>query len=408
MTLAEVAELQTPVVRSASAVRAAGRRAAELLAESERLRAEAIPLLVDYRDGYGPSIDGFTSLQRQLIVEAGVAGREASRLDRLTRFCAKHPLLVEQLAAGAITLDHADALLQVAGLVDPDDFAEALPDLLGAAVGVELAVFADRVRTWGWRTAPEATEEELATAYNNRGITLQGSLLGGSKGSLELDPAATVIVTAALDTEPDPTNTLEPARTLAQRRADRLVELLGLALKNEAGEGSMGPESPEGARQLNRPTVDVVIDLPTLLGADFELDNHRDEHGDVDWNSITAGFALTGSAPRPALAQFFCDASWRTLITSGGSVVLDYTHAKPELNRAQRRAVQRRDGHCQFHGCDRHWSWCDVHHIVEKHHGGWDTMDNLTLLCRRHHTLVHQGGWQLARGLDQRITTTSP
>lgn len=368
-----------------------------------------MPLLVDYRGGFGPSIDGFVSLQRQLIVEAGVAGREANRLDRLARFCAKHSLLIAQLAAGAITLDHADALLQVAGLVDADDFAQALPDLLAAAEGVELAVFADRVRTWAWRTAPEATEEGLATAYDNRGITLQGSLLGGSKGSLELDPAATVIVTAALDTEPDPTNGLEPARTLAQRRADRLVELLGLALKHEAA-GADGPrnEDPEGARQVNRPTVDVVLDLPTLLGADFDLDDHRNANGDVDWNTITAGFALTGSAPRPALAQFFCDASWRTLITSGGSVVLDYTHAKPELNRAQRRAVQRRDQHCQFHGCDRHWSWCDVHHIVEKHHGGWDTMDNLTLLCRRHHTLVHQGGWQLSRQPDGRIATTSP
>lgn len=333
MTLAEVAELETPVVRSASAVRAAGRRAADLLAESERLRAEAIPLLVDYRDGFGPSIDGFTSLQRQLIVEAGIAGREANRLDRLTRFCAKHPLLVEQLAAGVITLDHADALLQVAALVSADDFIAALPDLLAAAEGVELAVFADRVRTWGWRTAPEATEEDLATAYDTRGLTLQGSLLGEPKGLLELDPAATVIVTTALETEPDSTTGVERARSLAQRRADRLAELLGLALKNEAADDG-GPMSAarEGARQLNRPTVDVVIDLPTLLGTDFDLNDHRDRHGDIDWDSITAGFALTGSVPRPALAQFSCDASWRTLITAGGSVVLDYTHAKPELN----------------------------------------------------------------------------
>lgn len=406
MTLAEVHQLETPIARSASSVRAAGRRAAAKLAEAERLRAEAVCDLVSYRDGFGPSIDGYTSLQRHLIIEAGVGGREANRFDRLTQFCTKHPLVTQHLANGTINLDHAEALAQVADLVDAGEFAEALPDLLDAAVGVELAVFVDRVRSWRWRVTPEATAEDIETAYDNRSLTIQKGLFGGSKGLFELDAAGTVIVTAALLTEPDPTSGIEPARTLRQRQADRLVDLAGLALKGETldDDGS----TPEGARQLNRPTVDVVIDLPTLLSKGFDLDDHRDADGDVDWDSIRAGFALTGSTPRPVLAQFFCDASWRTLITSGGSVVLDYTHAKPELNRAQRRAVQRRDGHCQFRGCDRHWSWCDVHHIVERHEGGCDAMTNLTLLCRRHHTLVHQGGWQLSRGLDGRIATTSP
>ncbi len=158
----------------------------------------------------------------------------------------------------------------------------------------------------------------------------------------------------------------------------------------------------------HRPTVDVIIDLPTLLGADFDLDDHRTDDGDVDWESIEASFALTGPAPRRVMQQFFCDASWRTLITAGGSVVLDYTHAKPEINRSQRRAVQRRDRHCQFAGCDRHWTWCDVHHLRAKEDGGWDLFDNLVLLCRRHHTMVHQQGWQLWRDTDGRIQTTTP
>ena len=406
MTLAEVQQPETPSVLSASAVRAAGRRAASKLAQAERLRAEAMTDLVDYRDGFGPSIDGYLSLQRHLITEAGLGAREANRFDRLVRFCTTHPRILEHLAAGGITLDHAEALAQLATQVDTDEFADALPDLLDAAAGVELSTFIDRIRSWQWRVTPDATAEDLETMYNKRLLTIQKGLFGGSKGQFELDTTGTVFLSAALLTEPDPTNSIEPARSLAQRQADRLIELATLALQNEAATDDR--TAPEGARQINRPTIDVVIDLPTLLGNNFNLDNHRTDSGDVDWDSIRAGFALTGSAPRPALAQFFCDASWRTLITSGSTVVLDYTHAKPELNRAQRRAVQRRDQHCQFHGCDRHWTWCDVHHIVEKHHGGWDTMNNLTLLCRRHHTLVHQGRWQLARQPDGRIATTSP
>jgi hypothetical protein len=389
----------------ASDVRAAGRRAARRLVEAERLRAAALADLVDYHDGYGPSIDGFVSLQRHLVTEAGIANREADRLERLTRFCHRHPLVTRQLAVGMLTLDHADALGQVADHIDPDEFAAALCDLVTAADGVEFSVFVERLRSWQWRSTPQATEDDVATAHDGRSLTMQPGLFGGCHGRFRLDAAGATILTAALHTEPDPNNSHEPARTLRQRQADRLVELAGLALHGDLADN---PSEPDGARRGSRSSVDVVIDLPTLLGADFDLDDHRTQTGAVDWDSIRSGFALTTTAPRPVLAQFLCDASWRTLITAGGSVVLDYTHAKPELSPSQRRAVQRRDQHCQFHGCDRHWSWCDVHHIREKANGGCDTMANLALLCRRHHTLVHQGGWQLSRGPNGNIVTTSP
>ena len=88
-----------------------------------------------------------------------------------------------------------------------------------------------------------------------------------------------------------------------------------------------------------RPIVDVVIDFPTLLGVELDLDDHRDKHGDVDWDSIRAAFVLTGSTPRPVLQQFFCDASWRTLISSGKSVVLGYTEAAAEITPGLRRVI---------------------------------------------------------------------
>lgn len=385
-----------------------------MLAEAERLRARAVADLVEFDAIDGHITDGYLTPQRQLIHAAGVAEAEANRLHRLVRFCADHPAIAVALAAGAVTVDHADILRTIESRVDSFEFETALTDLLDAADGVELSVFHDRVRVWQWRVTPAATGDEIADVHDRRHLTLQPGLFGGLKGSFELDGAGGAVVSAALFTEPDPTDRLEPARTLRQRRADRLVELAGASLlldeSGVAGEaGAPVADDPQpGRRQLVSATVDVVIDLPTLVGAEFDFDDHRCGDGRVDWASIQSAFAFSGQAPRPVLEQFLCDASWRRLVTSGVSIVLDYSHAKPELAASQRRAVQRRDRHCQFDGCDRHWRWCDVHHIRSKTDGGWDLFDNLTLLCRRHHTMVHQGGWQLRRAGDGRLVTTSP
>jgi hypothetical protein len=59
------------------------------------------------------------------------------------------------------------------------------------------------------------------------------------------------------------------------------------------------------------------------------------------------------------------------------------------------RALVARDRHCAFPGCRVGPSWCEAHHVVEWELGGETSIDNLTLLCSRHHHLVHEGGWRL-------------
>jgi hypothetical protein len=44
-------------------------------------------------------------------------------------------------------------------------------------------------------------------------------------------------------------------------------------------------------------------------------------------------------------------------------------------------------------------------HLVHWIHGGPTDLPNLALLCYRHHWMVHEGGWQIARGDGGRIVT---
>jgi len=74
---------------------------------------------------------------------------------------------------------------------------------------------------------------------------------------------------------------------------------------------------------------------------------------------------------------------------------------------AIRRALKRRDGGCRFPGCSCS-RFVDAHHIQHWVDGGETSMDNLVLLCRRHHRLVHEEGFGLNRGTDGAINFSLP
>ena len=63
---------------------------------------------------------------------------------------------------------------------------------------------------------------------------------------------------------------------------------------------------------------------------------------------------------------------------------------------ALRRALHARDRGCRFPGCEN-LRFLDAHHVQHWAKGGETTADNLVLLCRRHHRLVHEGGWHVDR-----------
>jgi hypothetical protein len=75
-------------------------------------------------------------------------------------------------------------------------------------------------------------------------------------------------------------------------------------------------------------------------------------------------------------------------------------------NAAQRRALMVRDGGCRFPGCPER-RYVEAHHVLHWTKGGRTDMDNLVLLCWRHHHAVHEGGCRLAFEHEQ-VTVWRP
>jgi hypothetical protein len=132
--------------------------------------------------------------------------------------------------------------------------------------------------------------------------------------------------------------------------------------------------------QGGEPTqVVVVTDLATIearTGGFGELPN---------------GTILRGETVR----RLACDAKITRIVVGPDSLPLDVGRTQRTAPPAQRKALRLRDGGCVFPGCARPAEWADVHHAKFWALGGQTNIDEMLLLCRKHHTKVHQGGWHI-------------
>nr|MDJ0940862.1 DUF222 domain-containing protein [Woeseiaceae bacterium] len=87
-----------------------------------------------------------------------------------------------------------------------------------------------------------------------------------------------------------------------------------------------------------------------------------------------------------------CDCCVSTIEVDASGEPLNIGRRTRSIPPPMRRALQARDGGCRFPGCTSH-RFCDGHHIEHWQNGGETSLDNLVLLCRHHHRLVHEGGF---------------
>ena len=76
-----------------------------------------------------------------------------------------------------------------------------------------------------------------------------------------------------------------------------------------------------------------------------------------------------------------------------GGEILDVGRRTRTISPALRRALSARDRRCRFPGCGNRR--VDAHHVRHWADGGQTALDNLVLLCRRHHRAVHEEGFRV-------------
>ena len=103
-------------------------------------------------------------------------------------------------------------------------------------------------------------------------------------------------------------------------------------------------------------------------------------------------------------AEAACDADAYRVVLGAEGEVLDVGRQTNRWPVAIRRAITIRDRGCVFPGCDRPPSWTDIHHCIPWSEGGNTSVDNGALLCRRHHTFVHQQRWRITIDNGKPIT----
>lgn len=172
--------------------------------------------------------------------------------------------------------------------------------------------------------------------------------------------------------------------TIDQKRADALASICTNFLS----------EISETVTPQRRPlTVNVTIDLPTLLGL-------AENPGQL------AGY---GPIPAAVARELASDAKWKRFITEPQSGnLLDFGRESYEPPQQLRDFLIARDRTCRFPGCRRSALLSDLDHAESWDSGGATSPENIGALCRRHHRLKTHGGWKIESFADGSCTWTSP
>jgi hypothetical protein len=332
----------------------------------------------------------------ELLVQqlAGTSARESQTMVRVGTLLAGPSNLFSVAAAvadGHLSLAAADAIR--AGLSHLDDavppslISDAADALVADATVLTVEKLATRAREWAAVLDEAHIVDRERALRDSRFLHLTPLRDGMTRLTGLLDPESAAIVVATFDAITSPRKGgprfLNPAardyadwltadpRSTEQLAVDSFVELIRLG-------GAAAPDLV-GAQ---RPAVRVIV-------TDHDL-HHRTGHGQYEGQRIPVSI--------PTIEQQICDRGTIPIHFDNTGQTINVGRAHRLFTPRQKIGLATRDGGCRFPGCDRPPSWCEAHHINEwkKDHGRTDVADGI-LLCKHHHLLIHDNGWQVSR-----------
>jgi hypothetical protein len=164
-------------------------------------------------------------------------------------------------------------------------------------------------------------------------------------------------------------------------RADALVAM---------AQGYLRGDRPE------RSPVEIVLTIPaSSLRAGAALDP-------VEVGEMGESFLSSETARRLS-----CDAGVVDVVHDDQGVPLSVGRKRRTFAGALQRALRRRDNACTFPGCTNR-IFLEGHHIQHWADGGETSLQNTVLLCTLHHRYVHEYGYVIELGPDQRPRFRDP
>lgn len=132
-------------------------------------------------------------------------------------------------------------------------------------------------------------------------------------------------------------------------------------------------------------------------------------HMQVEGASGEASSVIEDATAIPAttVARLCCDAAVVPMLEDARGEPLSIGRRSRTIPPAIRRVMNARDKGCRFPGCT-HTRFLHGHHIQHWAQQGETSLENLVTLCSFHHTLVHEGGFTVARDADGAFTFHTP
>jgi Domain of unknown function (DUF222)/HNH endonuclease len=344
-------ELEDEIATLASHIYAGTCRWLELVAELDR------------RGGFAGS-----TVAEWLAWRCALSPRAAREHVRVARRLVELPLIHEAFAGGELSYAKVRALTRVAEVENEEE-------LLELARHMTASQLERTVRAYRRVTAREA-DDLHAVAYVGYTWEKDGSLVLRAR----LAPEDGALFVRALEAARDRLQERDwsEARGSAEPRrptsAEAFTALAEIALAGGGAERSGG----------DRYQVVVHVDASEGAGA------------------LEDGPAL---APETA-ERVACDASVVEIVERDG-VPLSVGRKTRTIPPAMRRALQARDRRCCFPGCENR-RFLHAHHIRHWAHGGETRLDNLVLLCPRHHRFVHEAGYSIRDCGDGKLEFRDP
>jgi hypothetical protein len=389
---------------TADGLDALGERIASLSALVEAATYQLLTMLRRF-DEEGGWNRGFRSCAHWLNWRTGLELGAAREKVRVARALGSLPLLSAAMARGELSFSKVRALTRVA---TPANEAE----LLGFAKAGTASHVERLVRAWR-RVDRLAEMEEEQRRHASRYLRAYTDEDGMVVVAARLAPEAGAALLRALDaaavqlfgTQPS-TADAQAEITAEQRRADCLGLVAESALAGGLDPGTRG----------DRFQVVVHVDADGLAGdapSDVAAETSRESRDASPRfarrragasTETTAGpasaWSLTGDVHVSAATsrRLTCDCAVVEMHHNRCGATLDVGRRRRVISPALRRALQHRDRGCRFPGCGL--TLCDGHHVEHWADGGRTNLDNMLLLCRRHHRAVHEEGFRVELGLD--------